>query len=52
MAQSIECPVLGLGAGLDLGIMGLGPALGSMQGVEPNLKKMTHTDIEKTGKYV
>jgi len=35
VAQSVNWPTLDLGSGLDLGVVGSGPALGSMLGVEP-----------------
>ena len=39
MAQLVKCLTLGLRSGLDLGVMSLGPTLGSMLGMKPTLKK-------------
>ena len=43
MAQSVKCPTLNLGSGLDLRVMSLGPALDSALGLKPTLKKKTVT---------
>ena len=37
--QSIKCPTLDLGSGLDFTVVSLSPTLGSMLGMEPTLKK-------------
>ena len=39
-AQSVERPTLDLSTGLDLGVVTLGPVLGSVLGVEPTFKKI------------